>query len=43
MVKLNKIYNRTGDNGSKGRTDGSRVAKQSPSAPAYGSVAESNS
>lgn len=43
MVKLNKIYTRTGDNGSTGLTDGSRVAKHSPRPQAYGSVDELNS
>ena len=42
MVKLNKIYTRTGDNGSTGLTDGSRVAKHSPRPQAYGSVDELN-
>jgi len=27
MVKLNKIYTRTGDDGTTGLTDGSRVSK----------------
>ncbi len=43
MVKLNKIYTRTGDNGSTGLTDGSRVTKHSPRPQAYGSVDELNS
>ena len=43
MVKLNKIYTRTGDNGSTGLTDGSRVPKHSPRPQAYGSVDELNS
>ena len=38
-----KIYTRTGDNGSTGLTDGSRVAKHSPRPQAYGSVDELNS
>jgi cob(I)alamin adenosyltransferase len=29
MVKLNKIYTRTGDDGSSGLVDGSRVSKAS--------------
>ena len=36
MVKLNKIYTRTGDDGSTGLTDGSRVPKHSPRPQAYG-------
>jgi cob(I)alamin adenosyltransferase len=43
MVKLNKIYTRTGDNGSTGLTDGSRVPKHSSRPQAYGSVVELNS
>ena len=43
MVKLNKIYTRTGDDGSTGLTDGSRVQKHSPRPQAYGSVDELNS
>ena len=43
MVKLNKIYTRTGDNGSTGLTDGSRVPKHSSRPQAYGSVDELNS
>ena len=43
MVKLNKIYTRTGDDGTTGLTDGSRVPKHSPRPQAYGSVDELNS
>lgn len=43
MVKLNKIYTRTGDDGSTGLTDGSRVPKHSSRPQAYGSVDELNS
>ena len=43
MVKLNKIYTRTGDDGSTGLVDGSRVAKQSPRIEAIGKVDEANS
>ena len=43
MVKINKIYTRTGDNGSTGLTDGSRVPKHSSRPQAYGSVDELNS
>ena len=40
MVKLNKIYTRTGDDGSTGIKDGSRVAKHSARKQAYRSVDE---
>ena len=30
MVKLNKIYTRTGDDGTTGLVDGSRVSKADP-------------
>jgi len=43
MVKLNKIYTRTGDDGETGLVDGSRVAKHSPRPSAYGEVDEANS
>ena len=43
MVKLNKIYTRTGDDGSTGLVDGSRVSKHSARVGAYGSVDEANS
>ncbi|TPE60084.1 cob(I)yrinic acid a,c-diamide adenosyltransferase [Sandaracinobacter neustonicus] len=43
MVKLNKIYTRTGDDGSTGLADGSRVSKHSARVAAYGSVDEANS
>ena len=43
MVKLNKIYTRTGDKGETGLVDGSRVAKHSPRPAAFGSVDETNS
>ena len=43
MVKINKIYTRTGDNGSTGLTDGRRVPKHSSRPQAYGSVDELNS
>ena len=43
MVKLNKIYTRTGDDGSTGLADGSRVAKTSPRVASYGSCDEANS
>ncbi|MDB2584212.1 cob(I)yrinic acid a,c-diamide adenosyltransferase [Alphaproteobacteria bacterium] len=43
MVKLNKIYTRTGDDGTTGLTDGSRVLKHSSRPQAYGTVDELNS
>lgn len=42
MVKLNKIYTRTGDKGDTGLVDGSRVAKHAPRVAAYGDVDECN-
>ena len=42
MVKLNKIYTRTGDDGSTGLADGSRVSKHSLRPQAYGTVDELN-
>lgn len=43
MVKLNKIYTRTGDNGTTGLVDGSRIAKSAPLMAAVGDVDEANS
>ena len=43
MVKLNRIYTRTGDDGHTGLADGSRMAKDSPRAHAIGDVDEANS
>ncbi|MDX1704799.1 MAG: cob(I)yrinic acid a,c-diamide adenosyltransferase [Altererythrobacter ishigakiensis] len=43
MVKLNKIYTRTGDDGTTGLVDGSRVAKASARIEAIGKVDEANS
>ena len=43
MVKLNKIYTRTGDDGTTGLVDGSRVRKDTPRVKAYGDVDEVNS
>ncbi len=43
MVKLNKIYTRTGDDGTTGLVDGSRVAKTSLRIEAMGKVDEANS
>ena len=42
MVKLNKIYTRTGDDGSTGLVDGSRLPKNSDRVSAYGDVDELN-
>ncbi|MEO6433939.1 MAG: cob(I)yrinic acid a,c-diamide adenosyltransferase [Sphingomicrobium sp.] len=42
MVKLNKIYTRTGDGGSAGLVDGSRVSKASLRMAAIGDVDEAN-
>ncbi|HET6433360.1 cob(I)yrinic acid a,c-diamide adenosyltransferase [Dyella sp.] len=41
--RLSKIYTRTGDDGSTGLGDGSRVDKDSPRVSAYGTVDELNS
>lgn len=43
MVKLNKIYTRTGDDGTTGLVDGSRTAKHSARIHAIGAVDEANS
>ena len=43
MVKLNKIYTRTGDGGMAGLVDGSRVSKSSARMAAIGEVDEANS
>lgn len=40
--RLSKIYTRTGDDGSTGLGDGSRVAKDSARVAAYGTVDEAN-
>ena len=42
MVKLNKIYTRTGDGGSAGLVDGSRVSKASLRMIAIGDIDEAN-
>ena len=42
MVRLNKIYTRTGDGGSAGLVDGSRVSKASPRMAAIGEIDEAN-
>lgn len=43
MVRLNKIYTRTGDDGTTGLVDGSRVAKHDALMAAIGNVDETNS
>jgi len=43
MVKLNRIYTRTGDDGTTGLVDGSRLPKHAPRMEAIGAVDEANS
>lgn len=43
MVKINKIYTRTGDDGSTGLVDGSRLSKADSRMQAIGDVDEANS
>lgn len=43
MVKLNKIYTRTGDDGTTGLVDGSRLPKHAARMDAIGAVDEANS
>src|SRR5664279_2744402 len=43
MVKLNKIYTRTGDDGSTGLANGERRAKCDSRVEAYGDIDETNS
>ncbi len=43
MVYLNRIYTRTGDDGTTGLGDGTRVSKSHPRIAAYGGVDELNS
>ncbi len=43
MVKLNKIYTRTGDDGTTGLVDGTRRAKHDPRMVAIGEIDELNS
>ena len=43
MVKLNKIYTRTGDDGTTGLVDGSRLPKHDARMAAIGAVDEANS
>ncbi len=42
MVKLNRIYTRTGDDGTTGLVDGSRCPKDAPRLAAIGDVDEAN-
>lgn len=42
MVKINKIYTRTGDDGTTGLGTGTRVPKSDPRVTAYGEVDEAN-
>ncbi|MBU3078198.1 cob(I)yrinic acid a,c-diamide adenosyltransferase [Sphingomonas quercus] len=42
MVRLNRIYTRTGDDGTTGLVDGSRTAKHAPRMAAIGAVDEAN-
>jgi cob(I)alamin adenosyltransferase len=43
LVKLNKIYTRTGDNGTTGLVGGGRISKADPLMAAIGDVDEANS
>jgi cob(I)alamin adenosyltransferase len=43
LVRLNRIYTRTGDAGETGLVDGSRVSKSDPRLAAIGDVDEANS
>ena len=43
MVRLNRIYTKTGDAGETGLADGSRIAKDHPRSQAIGDVDEANS
>lgn len=43
MVKLNRIYTRTGDAGTTGLVDGSRISKTDPRLIAIGDIDEANS
>lgn len=42
MVRLSQIYTKTGDDGTTGLGDGSRVIKHDPRVEAYGAVDEAN-
>ena len=43
MIRLTKIYTRTGDKGETSLGDGSRVSKEDNRVEAYGTVDEANS
>ena len=43
MVRLNRIYTRTGDDGTTGLVDGSRLPKHAPRLEAVGAIDEANS
>lgn len=43
MVKISRIYTRTGDDGTTGLVGGKRIAKDAPRVEAYGDVDELNS
>ena len=43
MVKITKVYTRTGDSGKTGLVGGKRLPKDHPRIEAYGSVDELNS
>jgi cob(I)alamin adenosyltransferase len=43
MVKINRIYTRTGDDGSTGLVGGERISKAAPRVDAYGDIDELNS
>ena len=43
MVRLDRIYTKTGDDGTTGLGDGTRVPKEHPRVEAYGSVDEASS
>ena len=42
MVTLNRIYTKTGDNGTTGLGDGTRLAKHALRIEVYGTVDETN-
>src|SRR5690606_39990976 len=42
MVRLNRMYTRTGDGGTTGLVDGSRLSKHAPRLEAVGAVDEAN-
>ena len=42
MIRLTKIYTRTGDKGETSLGDGSRVSKENHRVEAYGTIDEAN-